>query len=98
MLVSKPIVSSRIYRTFSLVIMRRSGRKALPVIKEGDIKAGRSAYNEQSVSVENVLAMEFRTESCLQVYLPCSRYSLQLETMCCKVSGYNNNNNNNTIF
>ena len=71
MLVSKPIVSSRIYRTFSLVIMRRSGRKALPVIKEGDIKAGRSAYNEQSVSVDNVLAMEFRTESCLQVYLPC---------------------------
>ena len=66
--------------------MRRSGRKALPVIKEEDIKAERSAYNEQSVSVENVLAMEFRTESCLQVYLPCSRYSLQLEAMCCKVS------------
>ena len=73
MLVSKPIVSSRIYKTFSLAIMRRSGRKALPVIKEGDIKAGRSAYNEQPVSAENVLAMEFRTESCLQVYLPCSR-------------------------
>ena len=86
MLVSKPIVSSRIYRTFSLVIMRRSGRKALPVIKEGDIKAGRSAYNEQFVSVENVLTMEFRTESCLQVYLPYSRYNLQLETMCCKFS------------
>ena len=31
----------------------RSGRIALPVIKEG--------YNEQSVSVENVLAMELRT-------------------------------------
>ena len=61
MLVSKPIVSSRIYRTLSLVIKRRSGRKALPVIKEGDIKAGRSAYNQKSVSVENVLAMEFRT-------------------------------------
>ena len=79
MLVSKPIVSSRIYRTFSLVIMKRSSRKALPVIKEGEIKAGRSAYNEQSVSVENFLAMEFRTEPCLQVYLLYSRYSLQLE-------------------
>ena len=56
------------------------------MIKEGDIKAGRSAYNEQSLSVENVLAMEFRIESCLQVYLPCSGYSLQLETMCYKVS------------
>ena len=67
--------------------MRRSGQKVLPVIKEGDIKAGRSAYNEQSVSVENVLAMDFRTEPCLQVYLPCSRHSLQLETMRCKVSG-----------
>ena len=85
MLVSKPIVSSRIYRTFSLVVMKRSGRKALPVIKEGDIKAERSAYNEQSLSVENVLAMESRTESCLQVYLRCSRYSFQLETMCFKV-------------
>ena len=86
MLVSKPIVSSRIYRIFSLVMMKRSGRKALPVIKEGAIKAGKSAYDEQSVSVENVLAMEIRTDSCLQVYLPCSRYSLQLETMCYKVS------------
>ena len=54
MLVSKPIVSSRIYRTFFLVIMRRSGRKALPVIKEGDMTVGKSVYNEQSVSVENV--------------------------------------------
>ena len=52
-------MSSRIYRTFSLVIMRRSGRNALPVIKEGDRKVGRSAYNEQSGSVEKVLAMEF---------------------------------------
>ena len=86
MVFSKPIVSSRIYRTFSLVIMRRSGRKALPVIKEGDVKVGRAAYNEQSVSVENILAMEITTESCLQVYISCSRYSLQLERMCCKVS------------
>ena len=66
--------------------MRRSRWKALSVIKEGDIKAGRSAYSEQSVSVENVLAMEFRIESCLQVYIPCYRYRLELETMCCKVS------------
>ena len=56
------------------------------MIKEGDIKAGRSAYNEQSVSVENVLDMEYSTESCLQVYLACSRYSLQLEAMCCTAS------------
>ena len=30
------------------------------MIKEGDIKVGRSAYNEQSGSVERVLAMEFK--------------------------------------
>ena len=56
------------------------------MIKEMDRKVARSTYNEQSESVEKVLAMEFKTESCLQVYLLCSRYSLQLETMCCKVS------------
>ena len=65
MLVSKPIVSSRIYRAVSLVAKRISGRK------EGDRKAGRSAYNEQSGGVEKVLAMELWTESCLQVYLSC---------------------------
>jgi len=32
------------------------------VIIEGDEKAGRSAYNEQSGSMEKVLAIEFRTE------------------------------------
>ena len=59
-----------------------------------DRKAGRSAYKEQSGSVEKALDIKFRTASCLQVYLPCSRYSLQLETMCCKVNNdYNNNNN-----
>ena len=56
------------------------------MIKEGDVKAGRIAYDERSGSAEKILAIEFRTESCLQVYLPCSRYSLRLETMCCKVS------------
>jgi len=62
------------------------GSESTTCDKTRGYKSRKSAYNEQSVSVENVLAMEFRTESCLQVYLPCSRYGLQLETMCCKVS------------
>ena len=81
-------MSSRIYKTLFLVIKIRSGLRELPVIKEGDRKAGRLAYKEQSGSVKKVLAIKFRTESCLQVYLPCLRYSLQLETMCCKVSDW----------
>ena len=69
-LVSKPIVSSRTYTTLYLVIKMRSGLREFPVIREEDRKAGRSAYKEQSGSVETVLAIKFRTESCLKVYLP----------------------------
>ena len=60
---------------FSLVTNRRSGQKALPRIIVRDRKAGRSAYSEQSGSVEKVLAMEFMTESCLQVYCHVLAYS-----------------------
>ena len=80
------MVSSRIYKMLSLVSKIRSGRKELPVIIEGDRKELRSAYSEQSGITDRDLAMKFRTESCLQVYLPCSRYILQLDTICCKVS------------
>ena len=70
MLVSNPMVSSRMYRVLFLVIKRRSGRRESPVIREGDKKAGRSAYMEQLGSADSVLAIKLRTESCLQVYLP----------------------------
>ena len=70
MLVSNPMVSSRMYRVLSLVTKRRSGRRESPVIREGDKKTGRSAYMEQLGSADIVLAIKLRTESCLQVYLP----------------------------
>ena len=38
-------------------MIREGDRKALPVIREGDRKVGRSAYNEQSGSAEKVMAM-----------------------------------------
>jgi len=79
---------SRMYRVLYLVINRRSGRRESPVTREGDRKAGRSAYMEQLGSADSVLAIKLRTESCLQVYLPWSRYDLQLETMCCSVSDW----------
>jgi len=36
----------------------KTGSESTTCDKEGDIKAGRSAYNEQSVSVDNVLVMD----------------------------------------
>ena len=57
------------------------------MIIEGDRKEVRSAYGEQSDITDNDLAIKLGTASCLQVYLPCSRYTLQLDAMCCKVSG-----------
>ena len=56
------------------------------MIIEGNGKELRSAYSEQSGITGKDLAIKLRTESCLQVYLPCSRYILQLDTICCKVS------------
>jgi len=72
---------------FWLLIKRRSGCRESPITR-GDRKAGRSAYMEQLGSADSVLAIKLRTESCLQVYLPRSRYDLQLETMCCSVSDW----------
>ena len=43
--VSNPTVSSRIYKQVFLKVKRRSGRKLSPVITDGLIKPGRSAYN-----------------------------------------------------
>ena len=43
------------------------------MIRDGDSNAGRSAYIEQDGRPDNVFAIKLRTESCLQVYLPCSR-------------------------
>ena len=72
-LVSKPIVSLRIYKMLPLVSKIRSGRKELPIVIEGDREETRSAYSEQSGITYKDLAIKFRTESCLQVHLPCSR-------------------------
>ena len=52
MLVSNPMVSSRMCRVLFLVIRRRSGRREIPVTREGDRKAGRSAYMEQLGSAD----------------------------------------------
>ena len=78
-------MSSRIYEILSLVSKIRSQRKELPVIIEGE--EVRSAFSKQSGTTEKALAIKFRTESCLQVCLPRSRYILQLDTISCKVSG-----------
>ena len=86
-LISKPIVSSIIYKMLSLVSNIRLGRKELPMIIEGDRKEVRSAYSEQSGITDKDLAIKLRTESYLQVYLPCLRYILQPDTICCEVSG-----------
>ena len=60
--------------------------KESPVIKHGDRKEGRPAYTVHSLSDENAFAIERRTELCLQVNLPSSRYDLQLDTTCCTAS------------
>ena len=70
MLVSNPMVSSRMYRVLFLVVKRRSGRRESPVTREEERKAGRTAYMEQLGSVDSVLAIKLRTEPCLQVNLP----------------------------
>ena len=43
--VSKPMVSSRIYKQLFLIVRRRSGRKVLTLITDGILKPERSAYN-----------------------------------------------------
>ena len=67
MLVSKPIVSSKMYRVLFLVIIKRSGRRESPVTREGDRI---SAYMEQLGNAASVLAIKLRPDSCLQVFLP----------------------------
>ena len=42
-------------------------------VKEGDRKEVRSAYSKQSGSTDKDLAIEFRTDSFLQVYHLCSK-------------------------
>jgi len=86
-LLSKPTVSSRIC-TFLLCLLckMRSCLKVSPLIKLGDGNEDRSAYIDQSVKCERLFERQKRTESCLQLYLPWSRYCLQPDTLCCKVS------------
>ena len=70
MLVYNPMVSSMMCRVLILVTERKSGQRESPVTREGDRKAGKSAYMELRGGADSVLAIKFRTKSCLQVYLP----------------------------
>ena len=59
---SKPTVSSCTYTEALLSTRTRSGRRDSPVIKDGDGKLGRSAYNELFALDERVLPICSRTE------------------------------------
>ena len=64
------MVSSRMYRALFVVIERRPSRRESPVSRERERKGERSAYVEQLGSADSVIAIQFRIELCLQVYLP----------------------------
>ena len=59
---SKPTVSSSTCTEALLSTRTRSGRRESPVIKDGDGKVGRPAYNELFATDERVLAICSRTE------------------------------------
>ena len=62
MLVSNPIVSSRMYKILSAVSKRRSGRKESPVITLGDGNDGRSTNRVAPLIHCNEDATKFKTE------------------------------------
>ena len=70
---SKPTVNSSRYTVVLFSTRTRSGLRESPVIKDGDGKEGRSAYNELSCNEDRVLEICKRTELWRQVYLPSSR-------------------------
>ena len=80
------MVSSSIYRSLFLEIRIRSGRRESSVIRDGDRNAGRSAYTEQDGRPDNVFAIKLRTESCLQVYLLCSKVRFTTLKQCAVTS------------
>ena len=59
---SKPTVSSSRYTVVLLSTKTRSGLRESPVIKDGDGKEGRSAYNEAYLTDDRDLARYKRTE------------------------------------
>ena len=61
-LVSKPIVSSRMCKMLSAVSKRRSGRKVSPVITLGDGNDGRSTNRVAPLTDCNEAATKFKTE------------------------------------
>ena len=61
-LVSNPIVSSRMYKILSAVSQRRSGRKESPVITLGDGNDGRSTNRVARLLHCNEDATKFKTE------------------------------------
>ena len=62
MLDSKPTVSSNRYTVVLLSTKTRSGLRESPVIRDGDGKEGRSAYNEAFLIDDIDLARYERTE------------------------------------
>ena len=83
---SNPTVSSSRYTVVLFSTKMRSGLRESPVIKDGDGKEGKSAYNEAFLIDDIDLARYERTDLWCQVYLPSSRWDLQLDTMCWRVS------------
>ena len=69
-LVSKPIVSSRMYKILSAVSKRRSGRKVSPVIMLEDGNDGRSTIRVAPLIHCNEDATKFKTELWCHVYRP----------------------------
>ena len=63
------MVGSRIHRVLLLVIKIRSRRRESAVIRECGRKVGRLAYKEKLEITDNVLAINIRSDSCLQVYI-----------------------------
>ena len=86
-LVSKPIVSSRMYKILSALSKRRSGPKVSPVLKLGDGNNGRSTNRVAPLIYCNEDATKFITELWCEVYRPSSRYTLHPAATCSNDSG-----------
>ena len=82
-LVSKPIVSSRMYKTLPAVSKRRSGLTESPVITLGDGNDGRSMNRAASLIHCNEDATKFKRELWRHVYLPSSRHTYPPQDIPC---------------
>ena len=81
-LVSKPLVSSRMYKILSAGSKRRSGHTVSPVITLGDGNDGRSMNRVAPLTDCNEAATKFKTALWCYVYQPSSRYTLHPAMTC----------------